>query len=120
MKIRKKILEEATNIVCSDREQQYGAPEDNFRLIGELWGIYLEDSPYTPRDVAMMLALLKVARIRTGRHKLDNYVDLAGYTACAAEIADKVSGYATGPVGHGWDAGVPILDDVLAEDWQIV
>lgn len=36
----------------------------------------------------MMMALLKIARIRNGRYSADSYVDLAGYAACAGEIAD--------------------------------
>ena len=43
---------------------------------------------YSAKDVAMMLALLKVARIKTGV-KGDSYVDLAGYAACAGEIATE-------------------------------
>lgn len=38
------------------------------------------------KDVATMMGLLKVARIATG-YKDDNFVDLAGYAACAGEIA---------------------------------
>ena len=34
----------------------------------------------------MMMALLKVARIKGG-DKADSFVDLAGYAACAGEIA---------------------------------
>jgi hypothetical protein len=37
----------------------------------------------------MMLALLKIGRIATGHTKADNYIDLAGYAACAGEIAMK-------------------------------
>ena len=33
-----------------------------------------------------MLALLKIARIASGRAKEDNWVDLAGYAACGGEI----------------------------------
>ena len=33
-----------------------------------------------------MLALLKIARIRSGNGKEDNWVDLAGYAACGAEV----------------------------------
>lgn len=39
-----------------------------------------------PKDVAMLMALLKVARIKAG-DKADSFVDLAGYAACAGEIA---------------------------------
>lgn len=40
----------------------------------------------TAKDVAAMMGLLKVARIATG-NKADSFVDLAGYAACAGEIA---------------------------------
>lgn len=35
-------------------------------------------------DVAIMMILLKIARIQTGTFKPDNYIDIAGYAACAA------------------------------------
>ena len=38
---------------------------------------------------AVALALLKVGRIAKGQRKADNYIDLAGYAACAAEIVEK-------------------------------
>ena len=41
-------------------------------------------------DVSMMMSLLKVARIATGRPKADNFIDLAGYAACGGEIATEV------------------------------
>ena len=85
---RKSILTEAERCVCTDREQQYGSPENNFSLIARLWREYLDcDNPITAHDVAMMMALLKIARIASGQTKEDNYVDLAGYAACAGEIA---------------------------------
>jgi hypothetical protein len=34
-----------------------------------------------------MMALLKIGRIASGQAKADNYIDLAGYAACAGEIA---------------------------------
>ena len=88
---RKEILTEAERCVCADREQQYGTPESNFSLIARLWREYLDtDNPITAHDVAMMMALLKIARIATGKPKTDNYIDLAGYAACAGEIAMEV------------------------------
>ena len=38
---RKAILEQAMTIVCSDREKQYGSPENNFNLIARLWEDYM-------------------------------------------------------------------------------
>ena len=84
---RAEILEAARVCVCGEREQDYGSPEDSFALIASLWTVYL-NTPITPKDVAMMMALLKVARIKRG-DKADSFVDLAGYAACAGEIAGK-------------------------------
>ncbi len=86
---RKKILNEAVRCVCADREQQYGSPKNNFSLIARLWREYLDTSkPITAHDVAMMMALLKIARIATGKFKEDSYVDACGYLAVAGEIAN--------------------------------
>lgn len=91
---RGEILDMAKKIVTGEREQQYGKPEDNFRLIGELWKIYLDNKYGTiidiaAEDVALMMALVKNARIMTGIYKEDSYIDLCGYAACAGEIAAK-------------------------------
>lgn len=84
---RAEILEEARRCVCGEREQEYGTPENNFALVGKLWEAY-SGQPFSAKDVAMMLALLKVARIKTGV-KGDSFIDLAGYAACAGEIATQ-------------------------------
>ena len=88
-------MEAARKCVCGDREQQYGSPENSFLTIGTLWNVYLKaahpgyDFPaICPKDVAVMMALLKVARIATGRGSEDSFIDLAGYAACAGEIAE--------------------------------
>lgn len=96
---RPEILEAARVCVCGERERDYGSPEDNFETIGLLWGVYLRAAHpelarvmainhITSKDVATMMALLKVARIATGSSP-DSFVDLAGYAACAGEIAAK-------------------------------
>ncbi len=82
---RTDILEAAKRCVCGDREQDYGSPESNFSRIAEFWSTYL-GFPVDAKDVAAMLALLKIARIASGHAKADNWVDLAGYAACGGEI----------------------------------
>ena len=87
---RKTILAEAERCVCTDREEEYGNAENNFALIARLWREYLDtDNAITAHDVAIMMALLKIARIATGTFKGDSYVDACGYLACAGEIALK-------------------------------
>ena len=90
---REEILTQAKTCVCGDREQDYGSPENNFQTIANLWMDYLSAAVevddwdgLTPKDVAAMLALLKIARIASGHAKADNWVDLAGYAACGGEI----------------------------------
>lgn len=93
---REGILEAAKQCVCTDREGQYGSPEDNFRLIAKLWSEYLraiglgdgsdEWDLISADEVAVMMCLLKIARIATGKPKADSWIDLAGYAACGGEI----------------------------------
>ena len=90
-------------IVCTDREKQYGSPENNFKIIAALWTIYTGHAIFA-HDVAIMMALLKVARIKSGHNKADNYIDMAGYAACAAELADNKHPSCKRPEGKEADA----------------
>lgn len=82
---RKEVLEAATQCVCVDRKDQYGETESNFSLIAQLWSCYLGVA-IEPKDVASMMILLKLARVKTGTQKKDNWVDIAGYAACGGEV----------------------------------
>jgi hypothetical protein len=89
---RADILHAAEKCVCGQREQDYGTPEDNFKAIAELWESYLNKActrgvnvRVEAKDVAVMMALLKIARIAAGGGKADSWIDLAGYAACGAE-----------------------------------
>lgn len=94
---REEVLETAKQCVCTDRESQYGSPEDSFYLIAKFWEGYLSaecispnmDICIVPEDVAAMMALLKIARIATGALKDDNWIDLAGYAACGGELQTR-------------------------------
>jgi len=86
---RSEILSAAAKCVNGDRQQDYGSPEYSFFTIASFWSSYLtgrRSMVITPKDVAAMLALLKLARIATGHAKEDNWVDLAGYAACGGEL----------------------------------
>ena len=85
---RTEILQAARICVCGQREQEYGSPEDNFRRIAKLWNAYLGDTITDAQDVAIMMALLKIARISAGGTE-DSFVDLAGYAACAGELFSR-------------------------------
>ena len=83
---RESILNRAIECVCGEREQDYGTPEDNFNRIATYWSTHL-GMEITAEDVAVMMALLKIARIGTGVATDDSWIDLAGYAACGGEIA---------------------------------
>lgn len=86
---REEILETAKKCVCGDRDKQYGSPERSFDVIARMWNAYLEDRMtimLDAKDVALMMALFKIARIMTGHGKADNWVDGCGYLACGGEI----------------------------------
>lgn len=81
---RSDVLHAAIESVDGSREQ-YGDPEDNFKTIANLWNAYLGESLVDEKDVCNMMVLLKVARAKVN-FKADNYIDMAGYAACACEI----------------------------------
>lgn len=86
---RKTILDLAKKTICKDRQDTHGDPEDNFACIGRLWSEYT-GIKIDAKDVAVMMILMKVARIKTGKYHADNYIDIAGYAACGGEVAEKI------------------------------
>lgn len=93
---RSETLDKAKATCTGQREQDYGTPEDNFAVIADYWNTYLNGKKgptiITAVDVAHMMCLFKMGRITTGTGTEDSYIDLAGYAACAAEIATREGG----------------------------
>lgn len=86
---REEFCEVIKTIVCGDRDEQYGGPEDNFSNIADWWSAYL-DFGITSEDVAVMMILMKVARLQSSNFTSeDSWIDIAGYAACGCEIADR-------------------------------
>lgn len=93
---REECLKAAEKAVTGQREYDYGKPENNFGMIANLWMSYL-GIPVDPIDVAMMMALLKVARVKTSTAPADDcFADLAGYAACGCEIAAEKERFKNG------------------------
>lgn len=88
---RKTILDAAEKCVCHDRQDTHGRPEDSFGDIADLWAAY-KGVEFDPVDVAQMMILLKVGRAKENPKHTDNWIDIAGYAACAGEIAADVYG----------------------------
>ena len=87
---RKECLNEAIKCVCKDRDQQYGSPQKNITKIAELWSIF-KGVKFSPQDVGVMMALLKIARISSGQSKDDNYIDACGYLSLSCELEPEDS-----------------------------
>ncbi len=86
MPSRSEILKAADRAVTVDRAATHGDAERNFGLIAAYWSAHL-DADVTPADVAVMMALLKLARIKSNFGNADNWLDGCGYLACGGEIA---------------------------------
>jgi len=94
--IRAQFLDHVKELVCKDRNVTHGDAEDNFRVIGQLWDVYLTNTPLTTDavsinnvDVAIMMCLFKVARLMANPKNMENWHDLAGYAACGGGIVMK-------------------------------
>ena len=86
---RADVLDTAKDYVTKDRAAEHGDMETNFSTIAQYWSVHL-DAQITPTDVAVMMNLLKVARIKSNPKSKDNWVDGAGYMACGGEIASAL------------------------------
>lgn len=88
---RGEILDEAKKHVTGQRQEDYGDPESNFDTIAEYWETHLRASQglvaLTATDVAIMMTLLKLARLGSNPLHKDSWVDVAGYAACGGELA---------------------------------
>lgn len=88
---KKRELLEAAIKTVADRGVPYGGVEDNFTRIARLWKSHLlnrfDRAPdLTPADVAMMMVLMKIARLENQPNHPDSWTDVAGYAACGADI----------------------------------
>lgn len=75
--------------VCKDRQTTYGDPADHFADVAALVNVVLGHklaTPLEPRDIAIIMACLKIARLKTSPEHRDNWIDLAGYAICGAGL----------------------------------
>jgi len=85
---RAEVLDTAKEYVTKDRASDHGDMEDNFKTIAIYWSGHL-NCEVLPVDVGVMMLLLKAARAKSNPRHSDNYIDAAGYAACAAELATE-------------------------------
>lgn len=94
---RAEYLQRTEQVICRDRQDIHGEPEDTHALIAEYWSVYLTGDIGKPvlidaADVAVMMTLFKIARMQVNPNHSDNIVDGIGYLAIAGEIIDSTVG----------------------------
>ena len=97
------MLSATIKLIGGQRAQDYGDKYVNHMRIAQLWTMWLdhrkptwvpdedEERPeiqITPYDVAMMMLLVKVARLMHSPGHQDSHIDIAGYASILEEIAN--------------------------------
>ena len=111
---------EAAKRAVADRPNQYGKPEQNFERIAALWETHFENTgqidpdeegiAISATDVAIMLALVKIARLEADPSHADSWIDLAGYAGCGAEVSGAAAPASDKPAQTS-----DLVDDVLQQ-----
>lgn len=90
---KKSFSDRAKQIVTEDRQTVYGHPYVDFTRIAGMWNAYLgvhETSMKSiePEDVALMMTMVKMSRLRNTPTHEDSVVDIHGYANCYEMILD--------------------------------
>lgn len=85
---RTEILNEASRLIEGERDETYGTPLTNHKRIALLWQVVL-GTEISPAEVAICMALVKVARLVETPNHQDSFIDAAAYMAIAGEMAMK-------------------------------
>ena len=86
-----KLTTTAQDICLNDRHKTHGDVAENHRTIAAFWSSYLSVL-IKPSQVAAMLALVKLSRVKNGLvYNEDNFVDATSYVAIAGALrADEL------------------------------
>ena len=80
----------ALQLVTFNRRDTHGEMDAVFSRVADMWTAYLDKrnldtTPLEPSEICDMMELLKIARRQSGAFNPDDYIDGAGYAACALE-----------------------------------
>lgn len=91
------IATRAAELVGSDRNEAHGDMVQHFSAVAGFWNALLTAAgkapaaPIDAHDVGNMMETLKIARRYTGTVNVDDYIDGAGYAACAGEVVARLA-----------------------------
>ena len=77
-------LLEAAMIAVQQRRDEYGSPRRRHGRSAVMWTAIM-GVEFTPEQVALCLAAMKIARLSENADHQDSWVDLAGYAATGSE-----------------------------------
>lgn len=100
------LLQEVIQTITGPRQKDYGHPEDNLGCTAELMQAYLQGAARARGhtnlegyDVAVLMILVKVARLAESPKHKDSWLDIAGYVACGWDCVG-----AEPVIAKGWTA----------------
>ena len=83
----RELLNDAAEVIA-ERSRTHGHYDITLLRTAKLWTDFLERE-IDPTDVAICMALLKIARSMESRNNADNFLDLCSYAAIAGSLAVK-------------------------------
>lgn len=90
------IFKEAEKLLSQDRQDIYGDASANFARIGLMWTA-ITGTLITAKNVALMMAALKIYRASVNSDHKDSFVDAAAYIAIAAQASSSSSSSPSSP-----------------------
>lgn len=89
---KQSILLKAEGLVNGPRAAAYDHPTENFGRIVRLWNALLADKlhePITEEEHAMMMIMVKMARLQATPEHEDSIIDIAGYAATYEKLVER-------------------------------
>lgn len=86
--MRDAVLDKAREAINGPREDDYGSPYENHKRIADIWSA-MTGYEFTPSMVSAMMIGIKLSRAKENIRVLDNWVDIAGYSAITWEIVNE-------------------------------
>lgn len=86
--MRDAVLDKAREAINGPREDNYGSPYENHKRIADIWSA-MTGYEFTPSMVSAMMIGIKLSRAREDNSLLDNWVDIAGYSAITWEVLNE-------------------------------
>jgi hypothetical protein len=85
----RRILAEAERLITGPRNTTHGDYSREALRIGAIWAAVLDlPQPIPPEKVAACMIALKLARATAGTRNPDDWVDIVGYAALAAQVEE--------------------------------